>query len=72
MTMNKIESTAAKDSYALVNGLKLYYEIPGAGGPLILLHGGVGASEMFDPVLPVLTENRQIVAVHLQAPRAEG
>jgi pimeloyl-ACP methyl ester carboxylesterase len=28
-------------SYAPVNGLQLYYEIHGAGEPLILLHGGV-------------------------------
>jgi hypothetical protein len=26
--------------------LKLYYDIHGAGQPLILLHGGVGAIEM--------------------------
>ena len=35
--------------------------------PLILLHGGVGASEMFGPLLPALAENRQVIAVHLQA-----
>ncbi|MGA9100171.1 MAG: alpha/beta fold hydrolase [Methanotrichaceae archaeon] len=35
--------------------------------PLILLHGGVGASEMFGPLLPALAGNRQVIAVHLQA-----
>jgi pimeloyl-ACP methyl ester carboxylesterase len=53
--------------YANVNGLKMYYEIHGTGKPLILLHGGVGASEMFGPLLPLLAKSRQIVAVHLQA-----
>jgi pimeloyl-ACP methyl ester carboxylesterase len=53
-------------AYASVNGLKLYYEISGIGKPLILLHGGVGASEMFGPVMPALAENRQVIAVHLQ------
>lgn len=55
--------------YAKVNGLNMYYEIhgTGTGRPLILLHGGVGASEMFGTVLPALAENRQVVAVHLQA-----
>ena len=53
--------------YANVNGLNIYYEVQGKGKPLLLLHGGVGASEMFAPLLPVLAENRQIVAVHLQA-----
>jgi len=57
----------AKDSYASVNGLHLYYEIHGAGEPLILLHGGVGAIQMFDELLPSLAQNRQVVAVDLQA-----
>lgn len=56
----------AAGSYASVNGLNMYYEVHGAGRPLILLHGGVGASEMFNPVLPKLVENRQVITVHLQ------
>jgi len=50
-----------------VNGLNLYYETHGTGEPLILLHGAVGASEMFAPVLPSLAAQRQVIAVHLQA-----
>jgi len=53
--------------YAPVNGLNMYYEIHGAGEPLILLHGGVGAIQMFSEVLPSLAQNRQVVAVDLQA-----
>jgi pimeloyl-ACP methyl ester carboxylesterase len=49
-----------------LNGQKVYYEIHGNGRPLILLHGGVGAGEMFDPFLPALAGNRQVIAVHLQ------
>jgi pimeloyl-ACP methyl ester carboxylesterase len=52
--------------YAPVNGLELYYEIHGTGRPLILLHGGVGASEMFGPNLEKLAAARQVIAVHLQ------
>jgi len=66
MTKNKV-TTANESGYAPVNGLNIYYEIHGTGRPLILLHGGVGASEMFGPVLPTLAKNRQVVAVHLQA-----
>lgn len=53
--------------YAKVNNLKMYCEIHGTGEPLILLHGGVGAIEMFGPILPALAQNRQVVAVDLQA-----
>lgn len=56
-----------KGNYASVNGLNMYYEVHGTGRPLILLHGDVGASKMFDPLLPELAENRQVIAVHLQA-----
>src|SRR5439155_20643445 len=52
--------------YADVNGIKLYYEIHGAGRPLILLHGGLGAIEMFGPNLPALAERHRVVAVDLQ------
>ncbi|MFG2054370.1 alpha/beta fold hydrolase [Micromonospora sp. NPDC048930] len=52
--------------YADVNGINLYYEVHGTGRPLILLHGGLGAGEMFGPVLPQLAEHHQVVAVDLQ------
>ena len=52
--------------YAEVNGVKLYYETHGTGRPLILLHGGLGSGEMFGPVLPLLAERHQVVAVDLQ------
>ena len=52
--------------YADVNGIRLYYEIHGAGHPLILLHGGLGATSMFDPILPALAKSRQVIAVDLQ------
>jgi pimeloyl-ACP methyl ester carboxylesterase len=52
--------------YAQVNGINLYYEIHGAGRPLILLHGGLGSGEMFGPLLPTLAERHQVIAVDLQ------
>ncbi|MCN0153369.1 alpha/beta fold hydrolase [Salinispora arenicola] len=53
-------------SYAEVNGLRIWYEWHGAGRPLVLLHGGFGSTEMFAPLLPVLTERRSVLAVDLQ------
>jgi pimeloyl-ACP methyl ester carboxylesterase len=52
--------------YAEVNGINLYFETHGAGRPLILLHGGLGSGEMFGPVLPLLAQRHQVVAVDLQ------
>lgn len=57
---------AAMGDYALVNGVRLYYEFHGQGEPLVLLHGGLGAIQMFGPVLPALAEKRQVIAVDLQ------
>lgn len=56
--------------YADVNGLHLYYEIHGDARPgrrpLVLLHGGLGAIEMFGPNLDALAQGRQVIAVDLQ------
>jgi pimeloyl-ACP methyl ester carboxylesterase len=52
--------------YADVNGINLYYEIHGAGRPLILLHGGLGSGEMFGPLLPALAASHKVIAVDLQ------
>ena len=49
---SKATNKDARSSYASVNGLNLYYEIYDAGEPLILLHGGVGAIEMFAKCCP--------------------
>lgn len=52
--------------YAEVNGINLYYATHGAGRPLILLHGGLMSGETFGPVLPLLAERHQVIAVDLQ------
>lgn len=59
-------TTTPKTGYAPVNGLSMYYEIHGTGQPLILLHGGFGLINMFGEVLPLLAQNRQVIAVDLQ------
>ncbi len=64
---NQTMNAASKTGYAPVNGINLYYEIYGTGEPLILLHGGVGAIEMFGEVVPMLAKGRQVIAVDLQA-----
>ncbi len=60
-------SSPAAGHYAKVNGLNLYYEVLGEGDPLILLHGGLGATGMFGEVPSILAKSRQVIAVDLQA-----
>jgi len=64
------DDTCVETGHALGNGINLYYEIYGRGEPLILLHGGLGATEMFGEVVPLLAKTRRVIAVDLQAPRA--
>jgi pimeloyl-ACP methyl ester carboxylesterase len=61
-------TTEVKSGYAPVNGLKLYYEIHGAGGtPLVLLHGAYSAiGTSFADMLPTLAHGRQVIGVELQ------
>jgi pimeloyl-ACP methyl ester carboxylesterase len=56
-----------KHGYAPVNGLDLYYEAYGSGDPIVLLHGGAGAIEMFGDVIHRLSKSRLVIGVDLQA-----
>lgn len=61
------KSAPFESGYAPVNGLELYYEIHGKGEPLVLLHGGFGAIEMFGSnLLPAFAEHHQVIGVDLQ------
>ena len=68
MLAQTTESTIpVRTGYAEVSGLNLYYEVHGRGEPLILLHGGLGSTEMLGEVLTSLAKTRQVIAVDLQA-----
>ena len=53
-------------SHADVNGVSLHYEEHGSGEPLVLLHGGLGAGEMFEAIMPALSARRRVITVDLQ------
>lgn len=66
MAKNEI-TTSAGSGYAFVNGLNMYYEIHGAGRPLVLLHGSLTTIDTsFGKVLPSLAKTRQVIAVEQQ------
>jgi len=45
----------------------MYYEIHGAGRPLVLLHGAMGTIGMFVELLPSLAKTHQVIAIEQQA-----
>ena len=56
--------TPESKGYAKVNDVELYYEVHGDGPPLIMLHGGVDPSEMFDATLSEMARTHKVVALH--------
>ena len=60
------ESKPHKTGYVTASGVRYYYEIHGTGEPLLLLHGGLGHTQMFGPVLETLAKNRQVIGVDLE------
>jgi pimeloyl-ACP methyl ester carboxylesterase len=58
---------AASSGYADVNGLHMYYEVRGAGSPLVLLHGGMLTIDLnFAALIPTLARRHQVIGVELQ------
>lgn len=63
-----MSDTNFKSGYSDVGGLNMYYEIHGEGKPLVLIHGGGSTIQTtFGNIIPLLSKQRQIVAMDLQA-----
>ena len=65
LTISAAGADEMKTGYVEANGINYYYEISGEGEPLLLLHGGLGSTDMFRPILPQYTQHRQVIAVDL-------
>jgi pimeloyl-ACP methyl ester carboxylesterase len=52
--------------YAPVNGLELYYEVHGAGDPLLVLPGAYMTVELLGDLVPILAKTRKVIAVEFQ------
>jgi pimeloyl-ACP methyl ester carboxylesterase len=49
-----------------VNGARLWYDEAGGGPPLLLLHGGLGDSELWELVVPFLAEHFRTIRTDLR------
>jgi pimeloyl-ACP methyl ester carboxylesterase len=56
----------SKQQRVTVNGMQIHVEEQGSGKPLVLLHGGIMASEAFGPNIAALAASRRVIAIHLQ------
>lgn len=58
---------APKTGYANINNLDLYYEIHGAGQPLVLLHGSFMTIPLnWSHIIPLLAQTRQVIVPEMQ------
>src|SRR5678815_4122840 len=58
--------TPASSGYAPVNGSKVYYEVYGAGDPIVLLHGAyMTINSNWSELIPVLSKTRKVIALEL-------
>lgn len=57
---------ARRTGYAAVNGMRSYFEVHGTGKPLVLLHGGLMTIDTMQPLLGLLAQKRQVIAVELE------
>ncbi|CAN5236834.1 hypothetical protein BH23BAC1_BH23BAC1_36700 [soil metagenome] len=52
--------------YVAVNGMKMYYEVSGAGDPLIVLHGAYMNNPSMGKIIPMLAANYKVYALEFQ------
>ena len=60
------QSIQSARGFAEVNGAKLYYEVGGAGHPLILLHEGIADSRMYDDQFHAFAQRYRVVRFDLR------
>ncbi len=60
------ETRPTQTGYAEVNGARLWYEAAGTGHPLIMLHGGLVDSGLWDPQFPVFAQHYRTIRYDLR------
>jgi pimeloyl-ACP methyl ester carboxylesterase len=58
--------TPSSSGYAPVNGAKVYYEVYGAGDPIVLLHGAyMTINSNWSELIPILSKTRKVIAMEM-------
>ncbi len=58
--------TPASSGYAPVSGSKVYYEVYGAGDPIVLLHGAyMTINSNWSELIPILSKTRKVIALEM-------
>ncbi|MFJ7352918.1 alpha/beta fold hydrolase [Phyllobacterium sp. NPDC097923] len=52
---------AAKSGTALVNGIQMYYAVYGSGSPVLLIHGGLGYSDIWGGQVTDLAKDHMVI-----------
>lgn len=60
------QAQTAGDSFAEVNGTKLYYEVSGKGPAVVLVHGGLVDSRLWDDQMKPLAQSFRVVRYDLR------
>lgn len=50
-------------SYFIYQSKKIYYSEQGCGKPVVFLHGDAASSKMFEPLLPLYTEEFKVILI---------
>lgn len=58
--------TTPQTGFAALNGTAFYYEMAGAGAPLVLVHAGICDSRMWDDQVAVFAQHYQVVRYDLR------
>src|SRR3990172_3347340 len=54
------------ENFVNANGIKIYYESVGNGKSLIFLHGAMGTSQVWEPYIPILSNDFNIILPDLR------
>jgi pimeloyl-ACP methyl ester carboxylesterase len=62
-----VDSSSASGHVVEVNGVALYCEEYGTGEPLVLIHGGLGSSAMWQPLVVHLFDDFRVITLDSRA-----